>query len=162
MRSRRYLADCQRIATHFGRTGKLFVGTCRNRPDILCLGKALTGGTMTLARSPRATLRKPSVTAKPVAFMHGPTFMGNPRRLRGSKRQPGDSRIWRLAATGGGYPSTAARALAPPVMPQMVADVRVLGAIGVVETTRPVNMAALQKFFVEQGVWIRLLANRFT
>lgn len=150
-----FIAD--EIATGFGRTGTMFA--CEQAgitPDILCVGKALTGGTMTLA----ATLASEDIFAafysdhSEHAFMHGPTYMANPLACAAAnasldlfEREP---RLKQVAA----IEKQLKQVLEPCRALKNVVDVRVMGAVGVVQLST-IDIQKLREKFIEHGVWIR-------
>lgn len=145
------------IATGFGRTGKLFACEYANiSPDILCLGKALTGGYLSLAATLcTAHLAKVVCQGEAGVFMHGPTFMGNPLACAVANKSIEllESNNWhRQVASISKWLTTGLDSCKEL---SIVNDVRILGAIGVVELHSPVKMNIIQAMFVKHGIWLR-------
>lgn len=156
------LLICDEIFTGFGRTGSMFASESAGIvPDIVCLSKALTGGTMALA----ATVARDHVfdafwSDDPLhALMHGPTFMANPLACAAANASldlfEEEPRLAQVAAIS----AALAEGLSPCRRLPDVKDVRVLGAIGVVELRRIADMRALKAKFVDAGVWVRPFGN---
>lgn len=140
------------IATGFGRTGELF--GCNHAdisPDIMCVGKALTGGYMTMA----AAITNQNISDTVGVLMHGPTFMANPLSCTAANasidlllKNDWKKRIIEIQ-------SLLAEELLPLKNYESVYDARVIGAIGVLELKKPLDMKSTQEKLIKYGVWLR-------
>ncbi|MEO6792319.1 MAG: adenosylmethionine--8-amino-7-oxononanoate transaminase [Mycobacterium sp.] len=149
------------IATGFGRTGELFAADhARVSPDIMCVGKALTGGYLSLAATLCSTEIAHAISGGEAgALMHGPTFMANPLACAVSVASTELllGQDWR--ATVAEISTGLTAALEPARALRGVADVRVCGAIGVIECEHPVDLAVATPIALAQGVWLRPFRN---
>jgi adenosylmethionine-8-amino-7-oxononanoate aminotransferase len=145
------------IATGFGRSGALFAcDHARVSPDIMCLGKAITGGTMSFAATLTTSEIATSISrGEASCFMHGPTFMANPLAcaVANASLDLLEKSDWKKQVDD--INKGLHQLLTPAIDLPYVEDVRVLGAIGVIQVTQAVDLGIIQKMFVEEGIWVR-------
>lgn len=151
------------IATGFGRSGKLFA--CEHagiRPDIMTIGKALTGGYMTFAATlcTRHIAETISQSAYP-ALMHGPTFMGNPLACAVACASIDLILSYDIEIRTANMQALIEQHLAPAAMLKGVTEVRCLGAVAVIELDNPVDMPTFQTLLIENGIWVRPFGKLF-
>lgn len=149
------------IATGFGRTGKLFACEWADiSPDIMCIGKALTGGAMTLAATLSTKKVACGISSAGGVLMHGPTFMGNPLAcaVAGASLELLASYDWKSKVEN--IEKIMKKELLKCQKLDGVKKVRVLGAIGVVEMKEKVQLEAVQEFLIKKWqVWVRPFGN---
>lgn len=149
------------IATGFGRTGELFGFQHSNiSPDILCLGKSLTGGYMSLA----ATIVSKKIANKissnePGIFMHGPTYMANPLACSVALENINLLLSYDWKKNIKAIEKSLVEGLKDISLNREVKDYRVIGAVGILEMKSKVNVSSLQKKFVKNGIWLRPYSN---
>ena len=145
------------IATGFGRSGALFAcDHAQVQPDIMCLGKAITGGTMSFAATLTTNEIATSISrGEASCFMHGPTLMANPLAcaVANASLDLLEQSDWKNQVDG--INKGLHQLLRPAIDLPYVEDVRVLGAIGAIQVTQTVDLGIIQKMFVEDGVWVR-------
>ena len=156
------LLICDEIATGFGRTGKLFaVDHAGIQPDIMCLGKALSGGYITLAATLCSSAVADGISRGAVgALMHGPTYMANPLAcaVACASLKIIQTGIWQSQVA---QIELQLQQLKPLAQYPAVKAVRVLGAVGIVEMNSNIDVAKAQALMVARGVWIRPFGNLF-
>jgi len=150
------------IATGFGRTGKMFAFEYSNiTPDIICLGKAITGGYMSFAAvgTTKNIMDRVCSPKGPGAFMHGPTFMANPLACECANASIRLLKQMELSKTLSGIQKIISNYFSEASEFPFVKDVRILGGIGVIETFEDVNIKTLTDKFIKRGVWVRPFKN---
>jgi adenosylmethionine---8-amino-7-oxononanoate aminotransferase len=152
-----FLLILDEIATGFGRTGTLFASEHAGiDPDILCVGKALTGGYLSLAATLCTTEVAHTVSKGPGgALMHGPTFMANPLACAVALASIDLLLAGDWSAEVARISTGLSAGLAPAIDLPGVKDVRVLGAVGVVQLARPVDVPRMTDAVLRRGVWVR-------